>query len=266
MAGATVTGRVAWIRLALLVVAGGALVFCSRHVVALHCEQAPLHQYYTKATPADDAAVSQRMPIALIAVPIALAVTLLAVLGGRALCSWRAWVGVVAAVCLLAGLHGCYIWSRLPYGWGKGYEHVNTAQRSHLDMAMGVGRIGVDAALLLGAAALLPRFEAWEGSEPDGGGEEVWPRGLQTTRGVGGVPQRYTGPRAVIPAQAVIQASWGLPPGVRAGDDGRGGGDADRRGCRRRRRARRPDATACRALRRAGRRVLCVRPRRRHGE
>ena len=145
------------LRIAALVVGAAVLLASVWQAWLLHTDAAPFHQPYLTATPSQDTAVTLRMPVASVGIPLAAVILVLAAAGSAVARRWRACARVIGVGLLLVGLHGCYVRLRLPYGFGSGYEHASAAQHLHMTLGNASGAIGIILAVGLLAVSLIPR-------------------------------------------------------------------------------------------------------------
>lgn len=141
------------VRATALVAATVVLLISVWQIRLLYAEVAPFHQRYLVATPAQNASVTNRLYIAFVTLPL-VAVLLCIATGGVGAVWTRGGLRIVAGACFVTGLHGWFVWSRLPYGFGSSYEHASAAQHFHLKLATTTGVAG----LLLAAVLLVSSF------------------------------------------------------------------------------------------------------------
>ncbi|HPO94175.1 MAG TPA: hypothetical protein PL072_11970, partial [Phycisphaerales bacterium] len=132
----------AWARWVLVAAAVGVLVWCGVAAWWLYTESAPFRQPYLSATAAQNEAVTVRLVVVLIGLPLGAAV-LVACAGWRKLIVNRRGLVLLSAVWLAGAAHACMVRLLLPYGFGSAYEHASAEQMMHLRVASMVGGAGL---------------------------------------------------------------------------------------------------------------------------
>ena len=143
----------AWARWVLAAAAVGVLVWCGMAAWWLYTESAPFRQPYLSATKSQNEAVTARLVVVLVGLPLG-AAALVACAGWRKLIVNRRWLVLLSAVWLAGAAHAYMVRLSLPYGFGSGYEHTSAEQMMHLRVASMVGGAGLAAAVATMAAAV----------------------------------------------------------------------------------------------------------------
>jgi len=128
-------GNLKWARIAGFALGAAALGYCAYEAWQLYTQPAPFHQMYYKATPQEDRAVTYRLFPALVGLPLAVIVTIVAIRAPRIRLDPRRWLRVLAWILLLTAFQGCTACARFPYGFGSSYEHATAAQHFHMAIA-----------------------------------------------------------------------------------------------------------------------------------
>ena len=146
-----------WLRVILALLFATGLAVTARHVRLFYADVAPFHQMYYSATPAQDAAVTERLIMTHFITPGLALGLVLVLLPSFVYGNPRRLTRILSLMFLLAGLQGCTTCARLPYGFGSGYEHANEVQHYHLELSRWTITLSLGiSVLLLFAGTLCP--------------------------------------------------------------------------------------------------------------